>query len=359
VRIAQVSPLFESVPPRRYGGTERIVSYLTEELVRRGHDVTLYASADSVTNARLVACAPAGLRLDSLPWDHDALLLAMLERVCREAAYYDIIHYHIDFYHFPLSRRNGTTQLTTLHGRLDLPGLDVLYHEYSDMPLVSISNAQRIPIPFANWVGTVYHGMPLDVIPFQPEAEGYLVFLSRFSPEKHAEKAIEIARLAGLPIKLAGKVDSPDRAYFESTIKPLLDEPGVEFLGECEESEKRELLSRARALVFPIEWPEPFGMVLMEAMAAGTPSIGFPFGSVPEVLSDPRCGRIADSVPAAVEAIGECLKLDRADVRKTFEDRFSVERMADDYEEIYERILFTKSFAAPSLRSQVLDGRLD
>ncbi len=331
--------MFERVPPEKYGGTERIVSYLTEELVRRGHEVTLYATEDSLTSARLIGCAPTGLRLSPVAYDHNALLMAMLERVYRESAEYDIIHYHVDFYHFPLSRRNDGRHVTTLHGRLDLPGLDVLYSEYRDIPLVSISDAQRRPMPAVNWVGTVYHGMPPDDIPFCPKGEGYLLFLSRFSPEKRAETAIEIATLSGLPLKLMGKVDAVDRPYFESAVRPLLDRPGIEFLGETDETAKLEALSRASVLLFPIEWPEPFGMVLMESMAAGTPVVGFPYGSVPEVLSDLRSGRIVSTVREAVAAVGECLALDRAEVRKVFEERFSVTRMVDDYESIYRRIL--------------------
>jgi glycosyltransferase involved in cell wall biosynthesis len=256
--------LFERVPPVKYGGTERIVSYLTEELVRRGHEVTLYASGDSLTDARLVAGCKTGLRLEGRDWDHNALLFPMLERVCREAAGYDVIHYHTDFYHFPLCRRHDTPHVTTLHGRLDIPGLQELYEEYAEVPLVSISDAQRTPVPHAGWQTTIYHGMPLDAIPFQPEPEDYLVYLGRFSREKRADRAIEIGRLTGLPLKLLGKVDRADRVYFESEIEPLLDGDGVEFLGEPDEAAKLEALRNARALLFPIDWPEPFGMVLIE-----------------------------------------------------------------------------------------------
>lgn len=339
MRIAQVAPLFERVPPVKYGGTERIVSYLTEELVRRGHDVTLYASGDSLTSAQLVPGSETAIRLDPRPWDHNALLFAMLENVCRNADDYDLIHFHADFYHFPFSRRHGVPHVTTAHGRQDIPGLTELHHEYPDMPLVSISNAQRRPVPRADWVATVYHGMPLDDIPFQPRADDHLIYLSRFSPEKRADRAIAIARGAGLPLKMLGKVDRADEPFFEAKVRPLLSQEGIEFLGETDEEEKRRELSTARALLFPIDWPEPFGMVLIEAMAAGTPCLGFPSGSVPEVLSDPRSGRIANSVPSAIAAMREVLELDRAGVRQVFEERFSVERMVDDYEAVYERII--------------------
>jgi glycosyltransferase involved in cell wall biosynthesis len=339
MRIAQVSPLYERVPPVKYGGTERIVSYLCEELVRRGHEVTLYASGDSVTSARLVSGSPVATRLAPEPWDHNALLFAMLEQLTREAGDYDVIHFHTDFYHFPFSRRHGTPHVTTLHGRQDIPGLAEMYRKFQDMPLVSISDAQREPVPGASWVRTVYHGMPLEDIPFQPQPGDYLIYLSRFSPEKRADRAIEIAQRAGMPLKLAGKVDQADEAYFEAKVRPLLDGDGIDYLDELEETDKRDILSRARALLFPIDWPEPFGMVLIEAMAAGTPSVGFPCGSVPEVLSDPRSGRVVDSVPDAVQAVKELYEVDRSEVRRAFEEHFSVERMVDDYEAVYEQII--------------------
>jgi glycosyltransferase involved in cell wall biosynthesis len=339
MRIAQVAPLYERVPPVKYGGTERIVSYLTEELVRRGHDVTLYASGDSLTSARLVRGSQRGLRLDSRPWDHQALLFAMLERVYREAGEYDLVHYHVDFYHFPFSRRHPVPQVTTLHGRQDIPGLSALYREYRDMPLVSISDAQRAPVPHANWQATVYHGMPRGDIRFEPDPGDYLLYLSRFSPEKRADRAIEIAKLVGMPLKMLGKVDKADEPYFESEIRPRLTSGSIEYLGECQEAEKLEVLRHARVFLFPIDWPEPFGMVLIEAMAAGTPVVGFPHGSVPEVLADPRSGRIVDNVPAAAEAVKELLGVDRAQVRRVFEERFSVERMTDDYEAVYEQVI--------------------
>jgi glycosyltransferase involved in cell wall biosynthesis len=345
MRIAQVAPLYERVPPVKYGGTERIVHYVTEELVRRGHDVTLYASGDSLTSARLVPGIPSATRLDVRDWDHNALLFAMLERVCHEAADYDLVHYHVDFYQYPFFRRQLSPQVTTLHGRLDLPGLEALYREYREVPLVSISNAQRKPIPWANWLATVYHGMPLDAISFQPEAGDYLLFLSRFSPEKRADRAIEIALRAGMPLKMLGKVDRVDQGYFDFVIQPLLKHEGIEYLGEVEAPEKLEVLSRARALLFPIDWPEPFGMVLIESMAAGTPIVGYPHGSVPEVLADPRSGRIVDSIPKAVQAVGELIDADRAAVRQVFEERFSVERMVDDYEAVYDRAIRTSARA--------------
>jgi glycosyltransferase involved in cell wall biosynthesis len=339
MRIAQVSPLYERVPPVRYGGTERIVSYLTEELVRRGHEVSLYASGDSLTSARLVPGSQEATRLNPRGPDHNALLFVMLEQLVAEAEQYDLIHFHVDFYHFPFSRRRPVPQVTTLHGRQDIPGLAEVYRRYADMPLVFISNAQREPVPDAHWVATVYHGMPRADISFEPDPSGYLVYLSRFSPEKRADRAIEIARRAGMPLKLLGKVDKTDEPYFEAKVRPFLKDEGIEYLGECGETEKREVLSKARVLLFPIDWPEPFGMVLIEAMAAGTPCLGWPCGSVPEVLADRRSGRVVNSIPEAVEAIGELVEADRAAVRQVFEERFSVERMVDDYEAVYRRVM--------------------
>ena len=335
MKIAQVAPLYESVPPKMYGGTERVVSYLTEELVRRGHDVTLYAGGDSRTRAHLVSCAPSGLRLNPGVKDPLALHVAMLERVARDALDYDIIHFHTDYLHFPQTRRYATPHVTTLHGRLDIPELVPLYREFRDVPLVSVSHAQRRPLPWAGWVATIYHGLPLDCARLQGSPGRYLVFLGRLSPEKRPDRAIEIARLTGMPLKIMGKVDVVDRAYYRSTIRPLLKGADVEFLGEGGDAEKFLVLSGALALLFPIDWPEPFGLVQIEAMAVGTPVIAFPHGSVPEVVDDEVTGFIVHSVEEAAEAVDRAMTLDRARIRRTFEERFSVERMVDEYEDLY------------------------
>jgi glycosyltransferase involved in cell wall biosynthesis len=335
MRIAQIAPLFESVPPRTYGGTERVVHYLTEALVRQGHDVTLYASADSRTSARLRPTVPEALRLskvrrDPLPWH-----LLQLAEIARDAGEYDIVHFHTDLLHFPLSRKLEVPQLTTLHGRLDLPDLKPLYQEFRDMPVVSISDHQRAPLPMARWAGTVYHGLPADLYTFRAEGGDYLVFLGRISPEKGPEQAIEIAVKADMPLKIAAKVDEVDREYFEERVKPLLAHPLVEFVGEVDERGKNELLGGARALVFPICWPEPFGLVMIEAMACGTPVIAFRNGSVPEVVRDGVSGYIVDSVDAAVEALGRIDAIDRAGCRAWFDERFTADRMARDYVKLY------------------------
>ncbi len=344
MRIAQVAPLYESVPPKLYGGTERVVSYLTEELVRRGHDVTLYASRDSQTSARLVPCATAGLRLDPNVKDPLALHVAMLERVARDALEYDLIHYHTDYLSFPLSRRHGTPHVTTLHGRLDLPELVPIFREFSDIPLVSISHAQRKPLPWANWKATIYHGLPKDCACLSESPGEYLVFLGRLSPEKRPDRAIEIARLAGMPLKIMGKVDAADRAYYRSVIRPLLRKADVEFVGEGGDAEKFPVLAGALALLFPIDWPEPFGLVQIEAMAVGTPVIAFPHGSVPEVIDHEVTGFIVHSVEEAARMVDRCAALDRAQIRQVFEERFSVERMVDEYEQLYETLAGAREF---------------
>jgi glycosyltransferase involved in cell wall biosynthesis len=339
MRIAQVSPLYESVPPKYYGGTERVVSYLTEELVAQGHDVTLFASGDSVTKARLVAPCRRSLRLDKNCIDQLSHHLLMLEMVAQRAREFDIIHYHVDYLHFPLSRRLGRPQVTTLHGRLDIPDLVPLYREFRDMPVISISNAQREPLPFANWQGTVYHGLPLDLYTFRPEPGRYLAFLGRISPEKRLDRAIRIALRTGLELKIAAKVDRVDKEYFESVIKPLLKEPGIEYLGEIGEGEKDEFLGNALALLFPIDWPEPFGLVMIEALACGTPVIAYRRGSVPEVLEDGVTGFIVHGFEDAVRAVEEVHKIERARCRAVFEERFSARRMAQDYLAIYQNLL--------------------
>ncbi|GIW53269.1 MAG: glycosyl transferase [Gemmatimonadales bacterium] len=339
MRIAQVSPLYESVPPKYYGGTERVVSYLTEELVAQGHDVTLFASGDSVTKAKLVAPCRRSLRLDKNCVDQLSHHMLMLEMVAQRASEFDIIHYHVDYLHFPLSRRISRPHVTTLHGRLDIPDLVPLYREFRDMPVVSISNAQREPLPFANWQGTVYHGLPLDLYNFRPTPGRYLAFLGRISPEKRVDRAIQIALRTGLDLKIAAKVDRVDKEYFESVIRPLLREPGIEYLGEIGEGEKDEFLGNALALLFPIDWPEPFGLVMIEALACGTPVIAYRRGSVPEVLDHGVTGFIVHGLEDAVRAVEEVHKIDRARCRAVFEERFSARRMAQDYLAIYQNIL--------------------
>ena len=339
MRIAQVSPLYESVPPKYYGGTERVVSYLTEELVRQGHDVTLFASGDSTTEARLIAPCHRSLRLQKECVDQLAHHMLMLELVARHAGEFDIIHYHIDYLHVPLSRRRPTPHLTTLHGRLDMPDLVPLYREFPEMPLVSISDSQRSPLPWVNWHGTVHHGLPPDLYRFHEEPGRYLCFMGRISPEKRVDRAIEIARRIGMPLKIAAKVDNVDRKYFEQVIEPLLGLPGIEYVGEVGEGEKDALLGNAYALVFPIDWPEPFGLVMIEAMACGTPTIAYRQGSIPEVLDHGVTGFVVDDLPQAVRAAERVQDLDRRRCRQVFEERFAVERMARDYLALYERLV--------------------
>lgn len=346
MRIAQVAPLFESVPPKYYGGTERVVSYLTEELVSQGHDVTLFASGDSVTKARLVAGCQRSLRLDKQCIDKLAHQTVMLERVFQRATEFDIVHFHVDYLHFPLSRREPITNVTTLHGRLDIPDLVPLYQEFRDMPVVSISNAQREPLPWANWQATVYHGLPADLYRFHPEPGSYLAFVGRISPEKRVDRAIEIAKRVRIPLKIAAKVDPVDRHYFKSTIKPLLCEPLVEFIGEIGDGEKDKFLGNAYALLLPIDWPEPFGLVMVEAIACGTPVIAYRDGAVPEVIEEGHTGFIVEELEDAVEAVRRIPELSRKRCREIFEERFTATRMARDYVKVFERLIGEKSAAA-------------
>ena len=336
LRIAQVAPLYESVPPALYGGTERVVSYLTEALVKQGHKVTLFASGDSTTSAELVSACERAIRLDPCAPEAIALHLAMLEHIFKRAAEFDVIHFHIDGFHLPLARRHSGTTLTTLHGRLDLPGLDILYREYQEHPLISISNAQRLPLHWAHWAGTVYHGLPLDLHRPILTAGKYLAFLGRVSPEKRLDRAIEVARRTGIPLKIAAKVDRADREYFSSKIEPLLDGRLIEFVGEIGEHEKSDFLGGAIALLFLIDWPEPFGLAMIEAMACGTPVIAFRCGSVPEVVDPGVTGYVVESLDEAVECVERVQSLDRARCRKAFEKRFSAARMARDYCAVYE-----------------------
>jgi glycosyltransferase involved in cell wall biosynthesis len=340
LKIAQVAPLYESVPPQLYGGTERVVSWLTEELVRLGHDVTLFASGDSVTRAKLVAPVPRALRLDTGCVDQLALHLILLEEVFRRRGEFDVVHFHCDYLHFPLSRRQRQPHLTTLHGRLDIPELPRLYREYEGEPVVSISNAQRRPLPWLNWQATVYHGMPPNLHTYGTGTGQYLAFLGRVSPEKGIDRAIEIARRVGMPLRIAAKVDRADRDYFHERIEPLLKQsaPLVEFIGEVGGAAKDEFLGDAAALLFPIDWPEPFGLVMIEAMACGTPVIAFRRGSVPEVMDDGVTGFVVDDVAGAVRAVGRLGELSRPRCREVFESRFSDARMAREYLAVYRRL---------------------
>jgi len=338
MKIAQVSPLFESVPPKGYGGTERVVSYLTEELVGLGHDVTLFATADSQTSARLVPVAEENLRgaaLNPVFLSFHTLQLGLLGNMAHK---FDVIHFHTDFLQFPMARHLSTAHVTTLHGRLDLPELKPLYRHFHDVPLVSISDSQRLPLPWVNWRRTVYHGLPPELYAFNASPKDYCVFLGRISPEKRPDRAIEIAVRAGMPLYIAAKVDPADSAYFETSIKPLLNHPLVNFIGEVHEAEKRELLGNARALLFPIDWPEPFGLVMIEAFACGTPVIAYPHGSVPEIVTDGLTGFLVNSQDQAVEAVQRIGSISRRRCRDAFEQRFTARHMAQDYLRLYEEL---------------------
>jgi len=339
VRIAQVAPLIESVPPQGYGGTEAVVSYLTEELVRQGHEVTLFASGDSQTAAELIPCAPRALRLDEGIIDPLAHQVVELEAVAAQAHRFDVIHWHLDYFHFPLSRRMGVPHATTLHGRLDIPDLQPVYTEFRDMPVVSISNDQRSPLPQANWVATIHHGLPPDVLEPRFEPGEYLAFLGRISPEKRADRAIEIARRTGLELRIAAKVDDADRDYYEREIEPMLGAVHVEFIGEIGPDEKADFLGHASALLFPIDWAEPFGLVMIESMACATPVIAYRTGSVPEVITDGVSGFVVDDVDGAVDAVQRLGEIDRRGCRQAFDDRFTVDRMARDYLALFEHLV--------------------
>lgn len=340
MKIAQVASLIESIPPKRYGGAERIVSYLTEELVAQGHDVTLFASEQSVTAARLVACCRQPLRQDPRVRDVIPYYMIMLDKVHRMAAAFDIIHVHFDQFHFPVLYAHGQRTLTTLHGRQDLPDLQLLYRAFPGMPLVSVSDAQRAPIPCANFQATVQHGLPLDLLkPIPNPRRNYLAFLGRISPEKGVDRAVAIARAANLPLKIAAKVDRLDESYFHSAIAPLLEPRRVEFVGEIDEVTKERFLGDALALLFPIDWPEPFGLVIIEAMACGTPVIAFDKGAVREIIDEGVTGHVVQTIPDAIEALGRMPAFDRTRVRQRFEERFSASRMAADYVRVYQQLL--------------------
>jgi glycosyltransferase involved in cell wall biosynthesis len=349
MRIAQVAPLFESVPPKYYGGTERVVSYLTEELVQQGHDVTLFASGDSVTRARLISPCPQALRLDATCKDHLAHYVVMLEQLFRETSHFDVVHFHIDYLHFPLARRHATPQVTTLHGRLDLPDLVALYREFRDMPVVSISDAQRQPLPWINWQGTVYHGLPEQLYTFHDKPGAYLAFIGRIAPEKRVDRAIDIATRLDMPIKIAAKVDAIDRDYFAGVIEPLLRHPLVEYVGEIGERDKDAFLGQAHALLFPIDWPEPFGLAMIEAMACGTPVIAYRRGSVPEVIDEGVTGFMVESLEEAVRAVKKVARLSRKRCRTVFQERFSAARMVSDYVTVYRQLVEARPISARHL----------
>jgi glycosyltransferase involved in cell wall biosynthesis len=338
MRIAQVSPLYEAVPPHGYGGTERVVFYLTEELVRLGHEVTLFASGDSATSADLQVCCPRALRLDETCRDPLAYHLRMLHSVYARADEFDVIHCHTDYLGLPLTRYVATPTILTLHGRLDVPEVKPLYLDYDNVGFVSISDAQRLPVEEMNWAETVYHGLPADLgKPFDTPSGDYLLFLGRISPEKDTESAIRVAQKAKVPLRIAAKVDAADRVYFDTRIRPLLSDPLVELVGEVDDEGKAELLANAMALVFPIDWPEPFGLVLIEALACGTPVIARPRGSVPEILEDGKTGLFCETVDDMVAAVGRVGTLDRRAYRAAFEQRFTSSRMARDYLTLYQR----------------------
>jgi glycosyltransferase involved in cell wall biosynthesis len=335
MRIAQIAPLHEAVPPKLYGGTERVVSYLTEELVALGHDVTLFASGDSVTSARLEAVWPRALRLDPAIRDPIAPHMLLMETVRRQADDFDVLHFHMDYWPFSLFSRQKTPFVTTLHGRLDLAELQPVFNTFPHVPVVSISDSQRRPLPQANFVGTVLHGLPEKLLTPQPAKQGYLAFLGRIAPEKCPDRAIRIARACGLPLKIAAKVDKVDQQYFESVIRPLLTGPDVELIGEISDREKPAFLSGAHALLMPIDWPEPFGLVMIEAMACGTPVIAFNRGSVPEIIEDGVTGFIVEDEMSAVGAVERAMRLSREKVRARFDARFTARRMAEDYLAVY------------------------
>ncbi len=343
MRIAQVAPLYESVPPRYYGGTERVVSWLTEKLVALGHEVTLFASGDSVTNARLVKTCKKALRLDSDCVDPLAHHMLMMEEVFSQADDFDLIHFHTDYLHFSQSRRSRVPCITTLHGRLDIPDLVPLYREFREVPVVSISDAQRKPLSWANWVGTVHHGLPISSLEFHENRGEYLAFLGRVSPEKGLDRAIDIAIRSGRRLKIAAKVDRADQNYFQSKIEPMLAHPLIDFVGEIGHLEKGEFLGHAAALLFPIDWPEPFGLVMIEAMACGTPVVGYPGGSVPEIVVDGVCGFLVRDVDEGVEAVKRIAEIDRGDCRQHIEVNFSDNRMAKDYLKLYQQLVHPES----------------
>jgi glycosyltransferase involved in cell wall biosynthesis len=364
MRIAQIAPLTEAIPPKLYGGTERVVSWLTEELVALGHDVTLFASGDSQTSAKLEPMWPRALRLDNAVRDPMALHMAMLEQVRQRAGEFDILHFHLDYFPFSVFSRQATPFITTMHGRLDLPEHQTVFNAFTSVPVISISESQRRPLPQARWLRTVHHGLPADLLAPRAVKPGYLAFLGRIAPEKAVDRAIRIAQRCQLPLKIAAKVDRADRDYFEREIRPLLGLPGIEYIGEIGDADKSDFLSGALALLMPIDWPEPFGLVMIEAMACGTPVIAYSSGSVPEVVEHGLTGFIVDSEAAAAAAIDNQLsRLSRPKIRARFEERFTARRMAGDYVAIYRELMAAakrplqtvNGSAKPSSRPQ--DGR--
>jgi glycosyltransferase involved in cell wall biosynthesis len=342
MKIAQVAPLTEAVPPRLYGGTERVVHWLTEELVALGHDVTLFASGDSVTTAKLDAFWPRALRLDGTVRDPNALHVAMVEEVVRRAGEFDILHFHLDYLPWSLMARQSVPYITTMHGRLDLPEHQPMFNTFSKAPVVSISDSQRRPVPQANWVATVHHGLPTDLLQPKSATPSYLAFLGRVSPEKGLERAIEISDLCQMPLKIAAKVDTADADYFKKSIQPLLNRPHVEFIGEIDDARKPEFLSGATALLTPIDWPEPFGLVMIEAMACGTPVVAFNRGSAPEIIEPGVTGFVVEDVRSAAAAVKQATILPRDRIRARFEERFSARRMAKDYLAAYRDLIFAQ-----------------
>lgn len=344
MKVAQIAPLYESVPPKYYGGTERIVSYLTEELVRLGHDVTLFASGDSTTTATLYPVVDQALRLNQHCQDPLAHHVVMLGKLAKLAADFDIVHFHIDYLQFPLIRMLDAPSVTTMHGRLDISDLAAVFRFFTDLPITSISNDQRAPLPFANWQATVYHGLPSNLYTYYPRSSGYLAFLGRISPEKRVDRAIEIAVRAGMELRIAAKIDKVDQDYFDEKIEPLLRHPLVHFVGEIGEKEKNDFLGGADALLFPIDWPEPFGLVMIEAMACGTPVIAYRRGSVPEIVRDGETGFIVDDLNQATTAVQRIDQISRRRCRDEFEERFSANRMADKYVEVYQALIEEPTF---------------
>lgn len=335
MKIAQVPPLYESVPPKLYGGTERVVSYLTEELVNQGHEVTLFGTGDSVTRAKLFEVCPTGLRLNPDNKDPFAWHIYQMQCVLEMADEFDVIHFHNDYLHYPFSKNAGYAHITTLHGRLDLTDLEPVYRKFSDIPVVSISNAQRKPLPGANWASTIYHGLPKDLYTAGNGSGGYLAFLGRISPEKRPDRAIEIAKRTGIPLKMAAKVDKVDEAYFNTIIKPMMNTTLIEYIDEINDKEKNDFLGNAMGLLFPIDWPEPFGMVMIEAMATGTPVIAFNSGSVPEVMSDARSGFVVNTIAGAAAAVQQLPGFDRNGCRAVFDERYTAETMTKNYTALY------------------------
>lgn len=338
MRIAQVAPLVESVPPKHYGGTERIVAYLTEELVRFGHKVTLFASGDSVTSAELVPVCRRSFRQNKRATDYLSREVLLMDHVMERAGEFDVIHFHTGCLHYLISRHVSVPHVTTLHGRLDTPEFVRLYERFRHIPMISISNSQRAPWPCANWQATIYHGLPQDLFRFHPEPGSYLAFLGRASPEKRVDRAIEIAKRVGMPLKIAAKVDPADRRYFKREIEPLLNDSQIKWLGEVTDKHKDEFLGNAYSLLFPIDWPEPFGLVMIEAMACGTPVIAYEAGSVSEVMENGVTGFVVNDIEQAVEAVGRVRELSRACCREVFDKRFTASRMAGDYVNVYMRL---------------------